>query len=143
MYSEKDFCQSVEYLMREILLYCCYMPRTAQSVPAVQNLLVQKIVRYADTHIEDPLDSEILASQLKMSRSHIQNIFSKNMQIGLKQYILQKKIMAAHNDLITGHPAAVIAEKYHFNDYSTFFRVYKRTFGLAPSSVRKKRSDKS
>ena len=28
----------------------------------------------------------------------------------------------------------------HFNDYSTFFRAYKKIFGCAPSSVRRKSS---
>jgi len=138
MYSRKDFCQSVEYLMREILLYCCYAPRVSKTVTEDQNILIQKIIRYVDRHTEDPLNSEILASHLKMSRSHIQNVFSQSMQIGLKQYIMQKKILAAHNDLMKGKSATETAVKYHFNDYSTFFRVYKKTFGYAPSSARKK-----
>lgn len=140
MYSREDFCQSVEYLMREILLYCCYAPRVSRADTQEQNILVQKIIRYVDSHTEEPLDARIVACRLKVSRSHIQNVFSQSMQIGLKQYIMQKKIMAAHHDLMKGNPATEVAAKYHFNDYSTFFRAYKKIFGCAPSSVRRKSS---
>lgn len=142
-YSKKDFYQSVEYLMREILLYCCYAPRVVKTDMEDQNTLAQSIIKYIDRHIEDPLDSEILASHMKMSRSHIQNVFSQSMQIGLKQYIIQKKIIAAHNDLMNGISATEIAEKYHFNDYSTFYRQHKKTFGYPPSSTGKKHSGES
>jgi len=56
----------------------------------------------------------------------------RHMQIGLKQYIIQKKILAAHNDLLCGLSATRIAEQYHFHDYSTYFRLDKniRTFSF-------------
>jgi len=50
---------------------------------------------------------------------------------------MQKKIFAAHNDLINGNSATAAAGKYHFNDYSTFYRLYKKTFGTPPSDAGK------
>lgn len=136
-YSKTDFLFCAECLVREILIYCCYTSRISSPVIRERSTLIQNILDYIDKHLEEKLDVEILAENLNLSRSHIQNVFSQSMQIGLKQYIMQKKIFAAHNDLINGYSATAAAGKYHFNDYSTFFRVYKKTFGTPPSDTGK------
>jgi len=136
-YDHRDFCSCAECLVREILTYCCYAPRLPAAVMKPRSTLIRNILRYVDEHLQESLDADILADHLNISRSHIQNVFSEDMQIGLKQYITQKKILAAHNDLTRGLSATGAAEKYRFHDYSTFFRLYKKTFGRAPSAARK------
>jgi len=140
MYDTSDFMICAECLVREILMYCCYTSRASSPVLRERNSLVHTILDYIDGHLEEKLDVDILAEHMNLSRSHIQNIFSRSMQIGLKQYIIQKKILAAQNDLSNGMSATAIAAKYHFNDYSTFYRQYKKTFGQTPSSVRNGRT---
>jgi len=138
-YDTPDFLLCAECLIREILVYCCYTIRVSSPVIRERSSLIQGILDYIDAHLEEKLDSDILAEHLNLSRSHIQNIFSQSMQIGLKQYITQKKIFAAHQDLLNGISPTSIQTKYHFNDYSTFYRLYRKTFGHTPSDVHKGR----
>lgn len=136
-YSEKDFERSCEGLIRELLTYCCYMPKIL--VPSSnQNPIIDKILEYISSHIEEPLDAERISKALNLSPSHIQNTFSQYMKIGLKQYITQKKIIEAQSALLSGMSASDVAAKYHFNDYSTFYRVYKKSFGTSPSAYKKR-----
>lgn len=134
LYSAADFRYCAACLLREILIYCCYTSRLPASSAEKRNVLIQNALKYIDTHLEEALNVDTLAEYLKMSRSHIQNVFSQHMQIGLKQYIMQKKIMAAHHDLVKGMSAQEASVKYHFNDYSTFYRLYRKTFGICPSA---------
>ncbi len=136
-YKPEDIADSANSLTKELLTYCSYIPRVSFSV-AGQNPLVEKIVEYISSHIEEKLDADIISANLNMSPSHIQNTFSEHMNIGLKQYITEKKIMAAQSDLLSGMPAIEVSMKYHFNDYSTFWRLYKKSFGVSPSSCKKR-----
>ena len=58
--------------------------------------------------------------------------FSQKMKIGLKKYIMQKKIYAAHKDISKGLAPSDTCEKYSIGDYSTFYRLYKKHFGSSP-----------
>ena len=136
-YDTSDFIYCADCLVREILMHCCYALRVSSPVSRERSPLIQTILDYIDEHLEEKLDVDILAEHLNLSRSHIQNMFSLNMQIGLKQYIMQKKVFAAHQDLQSGVSPTSIQSKYHFNDYSTFYRLYRKTFGHTPSEVHK------
>lgn len=134
-YETKDFVSVMECLVREILMYCCYASQVSSVVIRENNSMIQRILDYIDEHLEEKLDVGILAEHLNVSCSHIQNTFSQNMQIGLKQYMNQKKIFAVHRELLNGASPTDLQEKYHFNDYSTFYRLYKKTFGQTPSQA--------
>ena len=45
----------------------------------------------------------------------------------------QKKIYAAHRDLTNGLSPSAVCEKYGFGDYSSFYRLYRKTFHCAPN----------
>ena len=97
--------------------------------------LVDTIIRLISDNLERPLDAEFLARELMLSKSYLQNTFSRSMHIGLKQYIMQKKIFAAHNDLLEGMSSGDVCAKYCFSDYSVFFRLYKKTMGYSPKQT--------
>ena len=137
VYSEDDFQFCAQKLIQEILIYCCYVNRLPSIAAENNNEIIFDIIHHIDSHIEEELNVDILAKQLKLSRSHIQNIFSLKMQIGLKQYITQKKMYASYQDLLGGMAAVQVAEKYHYYNYSTFYRLFRKTFGVAPSEVTK------
>lgn len=139
-YNKEEFEYSVEVILKDLLTYCSYVPRSSFSI-AASNPLIEKILVYISSHIEDKLDANVISENINMSSSHIQNTFSEHMKMGLKQYITEKKIIAAHGDLMAGVPATEVAMKYNFNDYSTFWRLYKKSFGVPPSFCKAKKNN--
>ena len=137
MYDKQDFCRCAAFLATQILTYLCYVSRLSAPVIKTHSILVGNILKYIDEHLEETINIDVLADHFELSRSHIQNVFSQEMQIGLKKYVTLKKILAAHSDLLHGMAATKAAAKYNFNEYSSFFRLYKRIFGCAPSSAEK------
>ncbi len=136
-YNIEDFAISAKALLRQMLIYCSYrIDKTAQIEPS-HNPLVDSILQMISEQIGEPLDAEQIAKQMMLSKSHIQNVFSQEMHIGLKQYIMQKKIFAAQSDLMAGISPADVCAKYGFSDYSVFFRVYKKTLGYSPRQTKR------
>jgi len=138
MYDTQDFCRCAAFLAAQILTYLCYGSRLSAPVIKTHSILVGNILKYVDEHLEEAITIDVLAKHFELSRSHIQNVFSQEMQIGLKKYVTLKKILAAHNDLLHGMAATKVAVKYNFHEYSSFFRLYKKILGCAPSSAEKK-----
>lgn len=132
-YEPRDFDACASSLVRELCVYCSYHKEDLHSVHSGTLTHIDRIVSYISEHLEEPLDADLLARRFSLSHSYVQNLFSQNMHIGLKKYIMQKKIYAAHRDLTNGLSPSAVCEKYGFGDYSSFYRLYRKTFHCAPN----------
>lgn len=133
-YTEEDFSLCASALIQELITYCGYKKEEWTSVHSENPAHIDKIVRYIGDHLEETLDAEKIARHFLLSKSYVQNMFSQHMHIGLKKYLMQKKIYAAHGDLQRGMSPNEVCEKYCFGDYSVFYRLYRQTFGGSPRS---------
>ena len=131
-YSEGDFDLCARALIRELVTYCSYAKDKLAGSHSGENTLIDEIINCINKNIEEPLDAERISEQLHLSVSYVQNIFSQRMHIGLKKYIMQKKIYAAHADIARGITPGEACAKYRFGDYSTFYRLYKKHFSSSP-----------
>ena len=130
-YSHADFCKCALSVIQEILIYCSYKSKSP-LLAQPSDTPVDRMLQFIAENIEHPLDAAVIANHLLLSKSYVQNVFSQVMHTGLKQYIMEKKILCAHNDLRKGMQPSQVAEKYSFSDYSVFFRQYKKIFGCSP-----------
>ena len=135
-YSPEDFAFASKSLLRELLVFCSYRLEESMVVESLRNPLVETMIRLISDNLESPLDADFLAREMMLSKSYVQNDFSQSMHIGLKQYISQKKIFAAQNDIMNGMSSADVCTKYGFSDYSVFFRLYKKTLGYSPRQTK-------
>jgi len=133
IFTDDDFRSTGQMLVLEFITYLSYQKRNMRSVHCGSIHHIDKIISYITDHLEEKLDAEAIAAHFYLSASYVQNLFCKNMHIGLKKYISQKKIYAAHADLSYGKSPSEVCEKYRFGDYSVFYRLYKKTFGVSPS----------
>ncbi len=74
-----------------------------------------------------------LSKELNVSVSTLTQTFKKNMNISVYQYILRKKLSLAQQKIQEGESATNAALQCGFNDYSSFYKQYKKMFGVAPS----------
>jgi len=136
-YLEEDFSLCASALIRELVTYCGYRKEDWTSAHSENPAHIDKIIRYISEHLDEPMDAEEIARHFLLSKSYVQNMFSKHMHIGLKKYIMQKKIYAARGDLIQGISPNEVCERYGFGDYSAFYRLYRQTFGVSPRNQNK------
>ena len=100
----------------------------------VPNTLSERCINYITQHINEPLIADDIAKEFNISVSHLSHTFKKQMHISLHQFILKKKLVMAHHKILDGVPATKAAVECGFNDYSGFYKQFKKMFNKSPSS---------
>jgi len=110
-----------------------------QNTPKRKNpeyLLYEQLTEYIEEHLEDDLSLERLAKQFFVSKYHIAHVFKDNIGLSIHQYITKKRLNLCR-EAISGQMS--ITEAYHkfgFGDYSSFYRAFKKEYGISPKDYR-------
>lgn len=107
------------------------------SKPAA-DISAVSIVEYVNAHLFEDLSLPTLCKQFYISQCKLSRIFKLATGASVAEYISIKRLFEARNLLKLGEPAAVVAKKCGFGDYSAFYRSYKNKFGIAPSADKAK-----
>jgi len=101
----------------------------------------EQVKAYIDVHFVDAqLCSATLEEQFQCSFSKIRKSFSKDIGIPISSYIEQKRMALANELLLDGeYSVSEIALKCGFTNYNSFFKVYQRTYGHAPTLIKGKK----
>lgn len=96
--------------------------------------LATKVVAYVNKHLFDLTGLEQLERDLFLSRTHINRIFHSVTGSSVWNYVRIKRLYAAREMLQKGTPATTAALHCGYQDYSTFFRAYKKQFSHSPQA---------
>lgn len=125
-------------LMGEILKVLIYITNDSGEVDNIYNEQIGNIIAWIDAHIKEPISIERISHEFNYSSSHICNEFKKYVKIPIMKYIKTKKLIAARDEIVSGRKKNEVAEEYSFENYSTFYRLYIKTFKTSPSGKRSK-----
>ncbi len=105
---------------------------------ATGNQTVNKIVEALHTRLGEPLSLDQLAQEFFVSKYHLCRIFRQYTGVPLMTYISTKRIARAQQLLEQGVSATEAAELTGFQDYSSFYRAFRKQTGHAPKAKLKK-----
>lgn len=97
--------------------------------------LLLHIITYINDHLDEELNPDRIASVLYISRSQLDRIFKQNLGFTLWKYITYKRLIRARHLLHSGMANNEVAHQCGFGDYSTFYKVYTKTFGTPPRAA--------
>lgn len=98
-----------------------------------QNVIVRNAVKYINNNINRKITIGEIATECMISPSSLSHIFKKEMNIPLHKFIIKKRLINAYNKISSGASATTVAIECGFNDYSGFYKQYKKMFNVAPS----------
>lgn len=102
-----------------------------------ENNKVNQIIAYINDNLTENLSLDYLANEFYLSKYYLSRKFKEFTGLSLYQYIMKKRLLLARNMLRTGTSVMNTCFLCGFNDYSNFFKAFKREFGKNPSSYSK------
>ena len=135
--NEEDFTKVLSSVVTDIMYILKYNhPDTVKS-PTKQSDFLRELIRYIDDNYKSTVNLENIAKKFNYSVSHISHKFKENYGISIKNYIIQKRLNSIHMKIQQGANVQKTCFEHGFSNYSTFFRLYKKTFGMPPSDNKK------
>ena len=88
------------------------------------NKTLDQIINYINVNPHKNLNSDIISQLFFVSKSWLNQSFKRSMQVSLKHYINQKKILFAQSKILDGASIKDVVELCNYDNYSTFYRQY-------------------
>lgn len=95
--------------------------------------IANEITNYIMKNLESPLTIDLICKHFYLSPSKLHRIFKNAIGNSVYEYITVKRLMKARNLINSGGLPTKVYSECGFNDYSSFFRAYKKHFGTSPS----------
>ena len=111
--------------------------KPSESRPALSKSC-QKIYEYVDLNLATIKSIEDISNALFFSKSYINHTFKDNFNIGVMQYIKNKRILTAHQLITNGENPTNVYQKCGFSSYIAFYRAYKQYFSESPAKAKKR-----
>lgn len=112
-----------------------YRQNHPQKRKEEQNLY-SDILEYINDNLNKELSLEDLSGKFLVSKYHIAHIFKKNTGISIHQYIMKKRLTACKKAILSNLSISKAYPMFGFKDYSSFYRAFKKEFGISPKEYK-------
>lgn len=135
IYAKEMYCRILFLKLLIELNRCCIENPEVFHKTARYDKKVVEMIHYINENLSQDLTIEALSSRFYLSKYHMMRKFKEETGYSMHQYVLEKRILAARNLILSGMPATTASTECGFKDYSTFSRAYKKLLGQLPSEA--------
>ena len=97
-----------------------------------------RLISYINEHLLDDISLTAISETMHISPSQLNRIFNKLTGVSVYNYIISKRLVYAHGMITRGESATHASQACGFKDYSSFYRMYKKRFGISPVATKRK-----
>ncbi|MDF2937670.1 MAG: hypothetical protein K0Q90_3043, partial [Paenibacillaceae bacterium] len=95
-----------------------------------------KAIHYIEKHLTDDINIDEVSSQSYSSSSHFQLVFHLVMGMTIGEYIRNRRLSLAAQDLLQPHSRIIdVAMRYQYDTQESFSKAFTRFHGVPPSKV--------
>ena len=99
-------------------------------------VLYQQLTEYIENYLDEDLSLDTLAKKFFVSKYYIAHVFKENIGLSIHQYITKKRLDLCQEAISGGMSITDAYHQYGFGDYSSFFRAFKKEYGISPKDYR-------
>jgi len=99
-------------------------------------IIYEKIIRYIDEHIKEKITLGDISKFAGYSMWHLYKIFKVYSPAPIKEYIRNKRLYAAANEIFTGRKLYEVALDYGYETPAGFYKAFQSVFGCKPSEYK-------
>ena len=101
------------------------------------DLLFEQVCAYISAHFDTIKDLGFISDRFHYSTVYVNGLFRQRLGVSVWQYVLHKRIDRACDLILDGMRVEKAALCCGFEDYSTFYRIFRKNYGIPPSVCRK------
>jgi len=134
-YPEEQFSKIDRQLIYELLMLLANRSDYSEhenSSPET-NPIITKALEYIEKNYISIHTVDDISNALYISKTYLFYCFKKYLNISPIRYVQAKKLIYARQLIKNGEKPTEVNEKCGIPEYTTFFRLYKKQFGFAPS----------
>ena len=98
-----------------------------------ENLVERDIIWFVNENLTRDITTNDVASYVHLSPSQVSRIFKRATGTSIHDYIITKRLIRFNKLIDKGESVLNACKLCGFNDYSSFYRLYKKRFGVSPS----------
>lgn len=103
--------------------------------------LFEELLAYVDDNLEKRVTLANAAQQFFISQRTLTRIFQENLDISFYRYVTLRRLDTARKLMSQELSMEEICAMVGFSDYPTFYRAFKKEFGISPSQMKKLERD--
>ncbi len=98
--------------------------------------IVAQLISYISEHLSEEFSLEVLSQQVNYSQAYVCRLFKQLTGKTLTSYVQEKRIAQAAFLLQSGASSYEAAERVGFNNYSYFYKTFKKLKGCSPAEYK-------
>ena len=129
----KNEKQGIYYLLPLLCELTDAFPILQRSELFAEKDTAAPIMKYINQNLTEKITLENLSQKFHISQTHLNRLFRQSASTTVWEYITIKRLFLAQEMLKKGQSPTTVYMHCGFQEYSTFYRSYKRYFGIYPS----------
>lgn len=98
---------------------------------------IESVLSYINENLSGDLSVDRISSAVYLSRFHFMRLFREATGTTVHAYIQQRRLLNASRLIREGVSAANAAQQSGFDDYTAFYRAFRKSFGISPSQLKR------
>lgn len=103
-----------------------------------EDTLGRELIAYVNENLTSQITLQSVSEHIHMSPSQVNRVFRSLTGTSVYDYILSKRLVMVREMMANGEGAVTASQKCGFGDYSSFYRLYKKRVGRAPTETKRK-----